>query len=589
MKPSAHRRRARDARLLGAFAVAILVVPATGALPDLGLWDDLQEIERSDPVITEAMPCNDQGILWSGLGQPWLAQAIQGVGAEACRRLMLEASLDMVRRADLVTGEVREDGDLHLRVVFPLLKTPILVPLRNQDPDRPGFLDQAVADAQADVERWVPLILDPNAGVPCTTATSGAPAQVVVQPSLGWTVQAQTCGQGGIDPGGPVTASSGGGIKPGSEGNVVRPPTRLGIVGRLFLLEVNGVVPTATGAVERVYHETMLDVALVNNEATESLSGIRSQIEANGHTLEETSFQVKAYVTEAQAAAGNVLAASTRATVTAVDSAPGMLLRLPTPAETGARPAREEADSGSGGSCQPTQVGDAVDLTFGNGCISYSGSVYDQGAWHPEAEYSRNLGSQSALMSERIDDNTWFNLPSMAGYGQTAFVVSEARPTVKFKVVNADTVRVTTLWETRGDVLRSCNPAHDNACVAGGADLHASTWLAGSVADVNLLSDPPLYWCAPDTTPDIPIYRFIQPFVHCWLWVVEKEIDNGDHAFNNERLAIPQVIDVQQHPDWLLPIAQMTASISGAGPDNLPQFVDMRSHFVGFRIEAVST
>src|SRR5438067_337435 len=126
-------------RTLVTILIACLVAPAALALPDLGVWNAADQFESDNASV---LPCNDQGIVWNGVGSPLVAASIQAAGSQTCDRMSLVAGITIVRDAS-VTGGVDNDGDLTIRVVFPVIETPFFVPLHEQDPDNATFITKA--------------------------------------------------------------------------------------------------------------------------------------------------------------------------------------------------------------------------------------------------------------------------------------------------------------------------------------------------------------------------------------------------------------------------------------------------------------
>jgi hypothetical protein len=302
-----------------ALVLMITLVPGSGALTDyVGAFDQADFV--IDHALVDKFPCNKQGVTWNGVtGNPLLREAIQTVGPEFCDRMTMTSELSFIHSVD-VSGGVHEDGALTVRVIFPLVKTPILLPFRDQNAAG-GFGANALEEARQALESavegapatpdWIPYVLNPNDPVPCSGRDTDSET---VQPPAPWSATTRTCGNVGADAPrhgiGTVAART----DAGAVG--LAPPSTIARVDRIFELTIAAVVPLDNeGNVQTVHATTLSNVVLVNNAATETLPDFKRKVEdgirdaGQQASSADVQFQVTAFLSEAQKAAGNPLKA----------------------------------------------------------------------------------------------------------------------------------------------------------------------------------------------------------------------------------------------------------------------------------------
>lgn len=585
----------------------ILFAPISGAIPDFGAWNVIEEVGRDHP---DSQPCNDQGILWEGLGNPIVAEAVRMLGGDACEKLMLDAAIRLVQTTDPVSAEAGHDGEITIRITFPILETPFQTPLRNQDPDTPTFGEDARRDASAAAEDWVPVMLDPNRGIPCSEGSTGAPSSIYVTPPMPWTLHARGCGH--PEAAGPKVVGGPAALNVGGQELTVDPPRTVARVDRVFRLRVTGYVSLADGGFDTAYQTTLANVVLVNNVATETLAGLARTIEDSGHTVEDVTFRVEAFITEAQAATGDALEAATaiEPPVSAVEASVIITLPPPQAPAVDPEPAGEtmrdetallDAEVGSGtmneaAACQPSEAYGSVYLTYENGCVRSRADLYEPGYARRVVDHQDGRTFDGTdLMVERMEDTLWLEMPAMAGVsGQTKVEFSVRGP--KIQVLGADAIRITSAWSIRGDVDRRCDPKGSH-CIASGASLdliHAvSHSEPGSQAqrvvheEQRLLYASPLVVCAAETPLKIPLYRHLQPLVGCFLTIWNGARKHQVQAFNGHVVMESSVVNLREFPGDLTPTSSIVASVCCTGERNMPSLSNMKMEFLGFIVEAV--
>lgn len=588
-------RPSRTPLLAAALLVACVLAPLSSGVPDQGAWKTVDQLEEDFPDSQRVKPCNEQGVFWNDHGSDVLTETIESLGPQVCDKLMLDATVELVQSADPIRGGTSEDGEITVRITFPIVRTPLLVPLRNQDTDSGDFTDDAVGDATGPVENWVPFLLDLNQGLPCTEGTTGAPHDANVKPPMPWSVYTRLCGEPGAR--GPDVV---GGSAFNVGGHTVTPPRTVASVDRIFLLRVSGVVPTAEGGYQAVYEEALTNVALVDNVATETLKGLQAEVQAAGHQVSEVTLTVQAFLTEAQAASGDALEATTTVEVPpAADAGVIITLAQDPPGPLMMTSSATTSESTSGG-CTPTyQDGKAI-LTYDNGCVA-SRMLFHETGYHSryvDHFYGRDLSGSSSFYVERSGGSMWFHFPPVAGINSQK-TVDFSVDGASFKVTGPERIRVTSVWSVNGDIDRRCDPGGSH-CIANGAGLSVNHQIrhreVGKAQTTpvhethSLLYASPLVWCSPDVNlpvnyPGSTLYSVLQPFVGCFTTIWSDSREHQVQAFNDKYVVESSVLDLQQYPGYITPGSGMRGSICCTTTKNMPQLLDMSTHFLGFVIE----
>lgn len=575
------------------FVIALLLAPASAAIPDPGISRSMDQIVADNPWMATALPCHERGVVWNGLGVPAVDSALRTAGSDLCEAMALEAAITFVTHVG-VSGQVTEDGELTLRIVFPLIETPLLTPFRNQNPDSPTFGADAARDAAAPLAQWVPTMLDPNADVPCTAGSTGVPRATYlhVEGTPGGAA-IDACGDAGAAAGVPFDSPNN--IQIGSD-MTVAPPRKVATVQRLFLVRITGLAVGGPN-VQPVYDAALLNVAMVNNVATETLNDIRTEVERNGQSLQNTVFEIKAYATEAAFAVGDALLAYAPVQVPELSDKP--LITVDLPDAPGPLAAAADAGAQAAAECRPSETGNLVVITESNGCVSTELKVYesDKGLRTVDHWYERNLGDGEAFWAERIGGSTWFELPPKAGLRRVTQVMPSVETTHRFKFTTDDPFIVHAVWKVRGDVRRLCDSSNTH-CMAYGADMWLDTTVrhqsspAGSAIDIvgqrhdSLLPSAPLEWCGPEIPLAPDLYDLIST-AYCFIKDVRDGFKHEVDAMS-ERYYVQSIpVDPDQYPGWIEMSSAYTARVHSTSMTNIPDFDDMRVVFGGFVVEAV--
>lgn len=587
-------------RILRTIAISCLLAlplaPLSAAVPDAGMFAAMGRVEEDNPDAFGALPCRQQGVVWTGLENPLVGEALRRVGDQVCDQIMLDSVVTMVRSEDPVTAEVHEDGEVQVRITFPLVRTPIMMPFHDQETDSETFVEDAVNDVQNDPTRWVPYMLDLNQGVPCFEGSLGVPSEAIVDVGFPWSIEGELCDEASVAS--PLVYG---------DSNVhvseatIRPPSSIASVQRIFLLRVEGYAPDATDNVRKVYEQSFANVAVVNNLATEALGDVREQVEAQGATLESTVFEVTVILTEAQLAAGDQTVTPARLIMPLANDVEGILLHLPNSPGGGGPLGMTQASGAQSGECSPTPVNGSLLLSFENGCVGTYAWIFDKHApdkpWTytvSEGYYERQVGEHQWIVVTNTGSTYGLSLPFFAGRGDKVTMADAVAKSVTFRLADAavDKIRIQTLWILDGDVERRCD-ATDGPCVAGGATLDARSYVdhyaPGSQTAVvayderRQLYAAPMIYCAPDIPFMPPVYTMIEPFFACFAPFFNGGFDHQTQAFNRFMTGTSVVVDLDQYPGWLTPRGEVHSQICCMNIGNLPS-LHVGVTFAGFLI-----